>query len=60
MELFNILSFRLPVCWISDGSFADRIPSHIFSVSFEPKDWIILPDDDTNAKGNYFFHPAQP
>ncbi len=40
---------------ISSGNFATLVPFHIFSVSLDPKDKIILSCRVANVKGIYLF-----
>ena len=50
-ELFNILNFRRPRCWISSAIFLTRTPFQIISVSLEPNEIIMLLFCVTNVKG---------
>ena len=55
--LFNILSFRRAVFWISGGSSREREPAHTVSVAADAIDLITnptLPLDSTNVKRKYF------
>jgi hypothetical protein len=58
-ELLSILNLRLLISCISLGKLLTLSPIHIFSVSFDPKDIIILTHYGTYAKGKHFFQQRQ-
>ena len=59
MELFTILSFRLPTFCTSGGILEDLTPFQILSVSFDPNDLSIATLYDTIAKGKYKLKESQ-